>query len=121
MAEIRADLLTSTSQRGKGSPLAAELDRKLASTEPLTSIVEWWRDGYVAWVKSSSPDGIRPDTGDLTENEQSALYLVSAWELTPGPGPLTEDDADPNVQLGWNRVRQARNTLRAAAGGQAQA
>jgi hypothetical protein len=44
MAEIRADLLASTSRQG--TPLAAELDVRLKSDEPLANVVDWWRTAY---------------------------------------------------------------------------
>jgi hypothetical protein len=33
-------------RRARGSPYAAELDRKLAGNEPLTKVVAWWGDRY---------------------------------------------------------------------------
>jgi hypothetical protein len=41
------ELHVPTSRRG--SPFAAELDRRLKSDEPLTSVVDWWRTAFRAW------------------------------------------------------------------------
>jgi hypothetical protein len=115
---MAADLRASTSlTSGKGSPYAAELDRKLAGDGCLGDIIGWWVTEYFAWR------GTQPDPGDggpslldLTDNETTVLTLDIG-------GELTEDSSNPEVRVALGYMREARAALRAAAaaGGQAQA
>jgi hypothetical protein len=108
---------TSASSR-PGSPFAAELDRRLAGDEPLPIVVGWWRMAYSKWcVPQMHKDDGGPSIADLTANEDAVYRLARAWEFSPGKEPLTEDDANPDVQNCWGPVRQARETLRSATTG----
>jgi hypothetical protein len=64
----------------KGSPFAAELDRKLAGDESLTDVVEWWRAAYREW-REPQPSVYEggPSMDDLTENEEAVYCLGGIW------------------------------------------
>jgi hypothetical protein len=109
-----AELTVPTSGR-RGSPFAAELDRKLAGTAPLINAVAWWRAGYQEWRESQPPASAGgPSIKDLTENEEAVFYLGLTWSISPVDGvELSEEVDDPDVQKCWDRVKQARAALRA--------
>jgi len=96
---------------------AAGLDRQLAGNEELLKIVDWWRVGYHGWRKwrESQPSADGHTINDLTENDQAVFYLGLTWSISPADGDLTEEVADPEVQKCWDRLKQARATLRAVA------
>ena len=117
----------STSRRGAGSPFAAELDRRLAGDESLTSVLMRWLTEYYAWreLQPSSGEGC-PSLLDLTDNETTALTLDIGWPFSPtgeeeekGEEELTKaiksPGVYPGVQIAWDNLRQARAALRAAA------
>ena len=101
--------------RPRGSPLATELERRLGGNEPLADVVNWWYPQYREWHANNNITGI----GDLSDNEVLLHGLVHAWSLVSKSETLTEADTDsananPDVQACWNKVRQARATLRTA-------
>jgi len=57
----------------------------------------------------------RHTINDLTENEKAVFYLGLTWSISRADGDLTEEVADPEVQKYWDRLKQARATLRAVA------
>ena len=99
----------------RGSPFAPELDRRLAGNEPLSSVVDWWHTEYHEWRKlqvRAASGG--PTKADLTENEDAVYSLGRAWWFAPPDEEgLTEATKDPDVQVAWGPVRQARAALRA--------
>jgi hypothetical protein len=102
-----ADLHVPTSHRG--SPFAAELDRRLAGDEPLTNVVAWWRTSYREWCEPQPfADEGGPSIADLSENEDSVFCLGGIWALSPTDEELTEDIENPDVQAAWDSVRKAR-------------
>jgi hypothetical protein len=108
MAEIRVLIPR------RGSPFAAELDRRLAGDEPLAKVVAWWRAAYLEWCEPLPfADEGGPSIGDLTKNENAVYCLGFAWALVSESEVLTEDDANPEVRNFWTGVRQAREALRA--------
>jgi hypothetical protein len=100
--------------QGKGSPHAAELDRRLAGDEPLTRVVEWWLTAYREWSGPQPYTGEGgPGIADLTENEDAVYCLGGVWWFSSTREDLTKDNSDPDVQVAWGRVRQARAVLQA--------
>jgi hypothetical protein len=90
-----------STQLKTGSPFAAELDVRLKSDEPLSSIVAWWDEKYDEW---------RPTIGDkyagvgpISDREWSVFCLYGA-----------EDDPDPGIQKGWDFLRKDRAALQAS-------
>jgi hypothetical protein len=129
-----ADLHTSTSFTSlishQGSPFAAELERRLASDEPLTDIVDWWKQEFdtasptidldvfsACEAQPSSGEGC-PTLWELTENETVVLTLDIGWSFS-GEEELTvaieSPDASPEMQIAWDKIQQARVALRANA------
>jgi hypothetical protein len=113
----------STSRRnaGAGSPLAAELDRKLAGSESLANVIAWWCAGYFAWRKTQpGPGEGGPSLLDLTDNETTVLTLDIGWSpsLTGADEEITEairrPGMYPEMLYAWNDLRQVRTALRAA-------
>jgi hypothetical protein len=119
MAEIHTDLRASTSSTSrKGTPFAAELDRKLAGDEPLIKVVNWWSTAYREWREPLLSAGNAPPLS-FTENESTVNHLGVVWMIEEIPGELTEDIKDPIVQEAWGPVRQARAALHANVDAQA--
>jgi len=86
----------------KGSPFAAELEARLKSDEPLSSIVDWWGKKYNEWRPSLDAEGVE-GIGPISDREMS---VFCTWG--------SEDDPDPKVQHNWDLLRQDRAALQAA-------
>jgi hypothetical protein len=52
----------------QGTPLAAELDVRLKSDEPLANVVDWWRTAYREWREPQLSAGNAAPLS-FTENE----------------------------------------------------
>jgi hypothetical protein len=85
-----------------GSPYAAELDARLKSNEPLSSIVEWWDKKYDEWRPTLDAQGV-VGIGPISDHEMTVFCIF---------GP--EDSPSPNVQKGWDFLRQDRAALQAS-------
>jgi hypothetical protein len=88
-----------TAQLKTGSPYAAELVTRLKSNEPLASIVDWWDAKYREWRPTIDAEGVGP----ISEYEWSVFCIC---------GP--EDSPDPDIQKGWDYLREDRAALQAA-------
>jgi hypothetical protein len=121
------NLRTSTSLTSRPvSPLAAELDRKLAGSEPLANVIAWWCAGYFAWRKTQpGPGEGGPSLLDLTDNETTVLTLDIGWSPSLTASSSTGSDEEiteaikgpdvlPEMPHAWDDLRQARTALRAA-------
>jgi hypothetical protein len=91
-----------TVQLKTGSPYAAELDRKLISDEPLSSIVEWWSGKYRVWRHSLDAEGV-VGIGPISEREMTVFCIFGS-----------EDSPDPDVQKSWGFLRKDRAALQAS-------
>ena len=88
-----------TPERRQGSPFAKELDERLKSNEPLSSVVAWWRKIYREWREQQKAAGV-PRTR-LSENESTVLGLAAVYSASPSNEDLTENIKDPDVQHAW--------------------
>jgi hypothetical protein len=104
-----------TPERRQGSPFAKELDERLAGDEPLVNVVTWWPRAYWPWAEAQPPvhEG-GPSTNELSDNEEHVYALNGLWRdaSTDEQIALTEEHPDPDVQLAWRELRQAREDLR---------
>jgi hypothetical protein len=87
---------------GVGSPFAKELDIRLKSNEPLSSIVNWWNQKYIQWCAILDAKGIK-GIGPISDREMTVFCVC---------GP--ENSLDPEVQISWDSLREDRAALQAA-------
>jgi hypothetical protein len=85
-----------------GSPFATELDVRLKSNEPLSSVVDWWIKQYRAWRPTLDAGGVK-GVGPISDREWSVFCIFGS-----------EDDLDPDVQKSWGYLRKDRAALQAA-------
>jgi hypothetical protein len=87
---------------GVGSPFAKELDIRLKSNEPLSSIIAWWDQKYTQWCVTLDAKGIK-GIGPISDREMTVFCVC---------GP--ENSPDPEVQISWDSLREDRAALQAA-------
>jgi hypothetical protein len=85
----------------KGSPFAAELDDRLKSDEPLSSIVDWWEEKYRAWRPTLDALGVK-GLGPISDREMTVFCVFGS-----------EDSPDVDVQKSWDFLRKDRAALQA--------
>jgi hypothetical protein len=86
---------------GVGSPFATELDIRLKSSEPLSSIIAWWNQKYIEWCPVLDAKGIK-GIGPISDREMTVFCVC---------GP--ENSLDPEVQISWDSLREDRAALQA--------
>jgi hypothetical protein len=87
-----------TAQLKTGSPYAAELDARLRSNEPLSSIVDWWWGKYDEWLPTIvvEAEGI---WNQISDHEETIFCICGA-------------DGDDST---WDILRSHRAALQAQA------
>ena len=90
-----------TVQLKTDSPYAAELDVRLKSNEPLSSIVDWWNEKYREWRPTIGDK--RAGVGPISDREWSVFCIFGS-----------EDSPDPDVQKSWGYLRKDRAALQAS-------
>jgi hypothetical protein len=101
-------MTASTISPCRGSPFAAELDRKLAGTEPLLDVINWYGELFKG---SGRNERLRLYKGGCSGNESAALYLSfegyeSEAELATRPCECIHRCED--VCKCFNRLKAAR-------------
>jgi hypothetical protein len=90
-------------QGEQGSPYAAELDVRLKSDEPLSSVVSWWSERYREWRPTLDAEGVE-SIGPISDREMTVFCIF---------GP--EDSPRADIQVGWDFLRKDREELQRAA------
>jgi hypothetical protein len=101
-----------TAGAGKGSRFAAELDRKLASSEPLLKVADWYAKTY--FVPPSIDEWLSLYAQDCTANEFAALSLTRAGyqsEAEIATRPCSCIRREANVCRCYARLKAARTVL----------